>query len=359
MGLLVVVYPKRAWQAFLRSGLLLAVALIVFVGVFLLQPRWNPPVTAPRSDVLERLAEEKRRLLRDNFAHNIEVQREAIAAFEPRIRPARPILKQPTSRAAASSHVVSPPMQPPPSTEPAATTDPDVLKAIALIDNGQISEAVAALEAVIKKDPKNEQALVELAMIQLLDLKDPDQAIAYLQKAVTIAPGNQVVLSELVSLYDDQERVDDGIAFLQEIDRQQPGSPDVAYGLGQLMSLAGRDVEAIPYLEKAATQGDALRAYRDLAEAYSRAGDSERAIDSYDKALASMERDLASKHQQGLPAAYIEERIHYTKLDKARELMRVNDLDGAQRLLDEVGRLLPGDEGVASLQQNLNRKRAG
>jgi FimV-like protein len=237
--------------------------------------------------------------------------------------------------------------------------DPDVMKAIALIDNGQVNEAVTALEAIVKKDPKNEQALVELAMIHLLDLKDPEQAIGYLQKAVVVAPANQVVMSELVSLYDEQQRLEDGVAFLQDVEKQQPGSPDVAYGLGQLLSLAGRDAESIPYLERAAQQGDPVRAYRDLAEAYARTGDSERAIDSYDKALQSMDKELEGKRAQGLPAAYVEERIHYTKLDKARELIRMNDLDGAQRLLDEVGQQMPGDEGVTALQQNLNQKRAG
>lgn len=346
-----------ALRGFFRAGLLLAGALAVFVALFFVQSRREPPVPAPKDEVLDRLAEDKRKTMRDNFARSLKAQQDARESVEApsSLGPRAP------SPGRQDADVAGDGAKPGPTGEAgeAGSMDPDVMKAIALIDNGQVNEAVAALEAIVKKDPKNEQALVELAMIHLLDMKAPEQAISYLQKAVVVAPANQVVMSELVSLYDEQQRLEDGVAFLQDVEKQNPGSPDVAYGLGQLLSLAGRDAESIPYLERAAQQGDPVRAYRDLAEAYSRTGDPERAIDSYDKALQSMDKELDGKRAQGLPAAYVEERIHYTKLDKARELIRMNDLDGAQRLLEEVGQQMPGDEGVAALLQSLNQKRAG
>jgi FimV-like protein len=352
-------HSDAALRGFFRAGLLLAGALAVFVALFFVQSRREPPVPAPKDEVLDRLAEDKRRAMRDNFARSLKAQQDARESVE---APLSLGPRTPTPTPEGKDAVVAgdgAKAGPTGEAGEAGSMDPDVMKAIALIDNGQVNEAVAALEAIVKKDPKNEQALVELAMIHLLDMKDPEQAIGYLQKAVVVAPGNQVVMSELVSLYDEQQRLEDGVAFLQDVEKQNPGSPDVAYGLGQMLSLAGRDAESIPYLERAAQQGDPIRAYRDLAEAYSRTGDSERAVDSYDKSLQSMEKELDSKRAQGLPAAYVEERIHYTKLDKARELIRMNDFDGAQRLLDEVGQQMPGDEGVAALQQNLNQKRAG
>ena len=354
-------HPNPALQAFFQASLLLAGAFVVFWASLFLQGRSNPPVTPPSSEVLDRLAVEKRWMLRDQSVRSIDAQRDAQLTGAGTTRTSSVHLQIPRMPHAMTSPRMPPSPQPMQAvgSEDGPPTDPDVLKAIALIDNGQIPEAIAALEAVVKADPKNEQALVELAMVHLLDMKDSDQAISYLQKAVAIAPGNQIVLSELVSLYDEQQRLEDGIAFLQNLERQQPGSSDIAYGLGQLLSLAGRDAESIPYLEKAATQGDPLRAYRDLAEAYSRSGDSERAIDAFDKSLAAMAREIEMKRTQGLPLSYVEERMHDTKLDKARELIRINEFEAAQRLLDEVGQQMPGDEGVASLQKNLNQKRAG
>lgn len=348
---------STALKGFLWSVILLAGALVVFIAIFGVHSRRNPRIAAPTSDVLDRLTENKRQILRDNFARSIQAQRDAQDAAKSKSSPEAKITSSQDSQPRELAY--RPESNQAVNQEEDQVTDPEVLKAIALIDNGQTTEAVAALESIVKRDPKNEQALIELAMIHLLDMKAPDQAIHYLQKAVKIAPDNQIVISELVTLYDEQQRLDDGISFFQELDKQQAGLPIVAYGMGQLLALSGRDQDAIPYLEKAALQADGTRAYHDLAEAYSRLGDSEHAIDAYDRALKALEQDLIHKRAQGQPSAYVEERLHYTKLDKARELIRVNDLDAAQRLLDEVGQQLPDDEGVTALQQHLNGKRAG
>lgn len=238
--------------------------------------------------------------------------------------------------------------------------DPDVEKAIGLIDAGNTTAAVALLEEVLKKDPKNEQALVELAMVHLLDLKQPEAATGYLQRVVEVNPGNQIVLSELVSLYEEQGKIDQGLAFMTDIFAKNPESPDLSYGIGQMLTLQGRDQDAIGYFEKATqSSSNQVRAYRDLGEAYSRSGDPDRAIGAYDQAIAADERDLQEKAGRGLPTQFAEERINYTKMDKARELIRKGELDQAQSLIDEVSKTMGGDESVMALQDTLNKKRAG
>ena len=236
--------------------------------------------------------------------------------------------------------------------------DPDVQKAINLIDAGSIQEAVGVLEGVLKRDPKNEQALVELAMIYLLDMKQPDVATGYLQKVVEVNPGNQIVLSELVSLYEEQGRVDEGLGFLQGVQEKNPQSPDLAYGVGQLLTLQGRDADAIDYLQKATQSPEnRVRALKDLGEAYARSGDPENAINSLNQAITSQEQEIQDKETRGLPVQFAEERLAYTKMDKARELMQVGDLEQAQQLLNEVKQKMPKDEAVSSLQASLNRRR--
>jgi tetratricopeptide (TPR) repeat protein len=240
------------------------------------------------------------------------------------------------------------------------SADADVQKAITLIDNGGISEAVALLEGVLKRDPKNEQALVEMAMVNLLDLKQPAEAMGYLQRVMEINPSNQVVLSELVSLYEEQGKLDEGLSFLLEVSGKAPGSPEVSYGIGQLYALEGRDGDAIPYLEKATQSPEnEVRAYRDLGEALARSGEADKALESYGKAIASQEKELADKTARGLPVQFVEERIAYTKMDMARVLISKGETEPAQQLLDEVKRIMPADESVTALQESLNRKKAG
>jgi tetratricopeptide (TPR) repeat protein len=238
--------------------------------------------------------------------------------------------------------------------------DPEVQSAITLIDNGNVTEAIAKLEAILKKDPKNEQALVELAMVNLLDLKQPDQAIGYLQRVMEVNPRNQVVMSELVSLYEEEGRIEEGLNFLMDLQNQDQATPDLAYGIGQMLAMQGRDGEAIGYLEKATQAGDyQVRAYRDLAEAYNRSGDLNRALEAYDKAIGSQEREIADKTARGLPVTFAEERLNYTKMEKARALLNRDDLDGAQALMDEIMQAMPDDKSVMALQEQILSKRRG
>jgi tetratricopeptide (TPR) repeat protein len=271
----------------------------------------------------------------------------------------RPNLPRVGAPRAASSPTA--PAQPAPFGRTAtAGGDPAVQRAIGLIDNGQIQEAVGVLEGILKKDPRNESALVELAMVNLLDLKQPEQALGYLQRVMDENPQNQVVLSELVSLYEEQGRLDEGLSFLMDVHAREPNSPDLSYGIGQMLTLQGRDSEAIAYLDKATQSPEnAVRAYRDLAEAYSRSGESEHALDAYNKAITSQEKDIADKVAHGMPVSFAEERLNFTKLDKVRELIRMGDYDNAQGLIDEVDHAMPGDDSVMALQEQVNRKRAG
>lgn len=238
--------------------------------------------------------------------------------------------------------------------------DSNLKSAIELIDAGRIEDAVSTLEEILKQDPKNEQALVELAMINLLDLKQSAAAIDYLERAIEVNPENRIVVSELVGLYEEENRIDDGINYLQQLMEANPNSPGVAHGLGQIYVSQGRDSDAIPYLEKAAAQIESpVRAQRDLAEAYSRTGKKEKAIESYKKAIAAGEVEISGRGDDQ-NSSFERERINYIKMDLARELMSDNKWEEAESTLKELESAMPGDEQVANLLDILSkRRRAG
>jgi predicted Zn-dependent protease len=199
-------------------------------------------------------------------------------------------------------------------------------------------------------------------MINLLDLKNSDQAINYLQKVAEVNPRNQVVMSELVSLYEEENKLDEGLAFLTDVHNKDPqNTPDIAYGIGEILTMSGRDAEAVTFLERATTSPEnGVRAFRELAEAYARGGDTEKALDSYSKALVAQEKDIQDKQAKGLPTTFAVERLNYTKLDMAREHLQAGETDKAQAILDEVSAVMPNDEGVTALQESIKRsKQAG
>lgn len=329
-----------AARGFLGSLVLLVVALVVFFVV--LYPKKADPQPPVRQPVASDLATEGRRQAmrpaQQRSSLDWDVEDEA-----------------PTAGRVDAADKAGEPVQLADGEE-----DPDVQKAINLVDGGNVTDALTLLEGVLKRDPKNEQALVEMAMIQLLDLKQPEQAVGYLQRVMEVNPENLVVMTELVSLYEEQGRVDEGLNFLMGVQASHPSSPELSHGVGQMLTLAGRDQEAIAYYEKATQSADYhVRAQRDLAEAYSRTGEPEKAIDSYSKAIASQEQEISDRAGRGLPVHGAEERLAYTKMDMARELIRTGDVERAQTILDEISSIMPGDEKITALQDSINRKRAG
>lgn len=332
---------SHAARSFLGSLLLLIVALVVFFVV--LYPSRKAPVVPVQVTGVQLANESKR--------HSMRKPPPALTGEGITIRPQgqddlAPLID---NRAAAEGLGEADP-----------SYNPEVERAITMIDAGNTADAVALLEQILKKDPNNEQALVELAMVYLLDMRQPAVATGYLQRVVAINPENQIVLSELVSLYEEQGKVSEGLGFMSDIFAKNPDSPDLSYGIGQLLTLQGRDSDAIGYYEKATqSASNQIRAYGDLGQAYGRSGDSQRAIESYDKAIAHEEQEVADKVARGLPSQFAEERMNYTKMDKARELIKKGEFDKAQQLIDEVSKIMAGDEPVTALQEALNKKRAG
>lgn len=239
-----------------------------------------------------------------------------------------------------------------------AVIDSDVQDAIDQIDSGNIQSAMAMLIMILEKDPKNEQALVEMAMINLLDLKNSDEAIKYLQRVVEVNPSNRIVMSELVSLYDEEGMSDTGLNFLIS-QSEITGSPELSYGIGQMLASQGRNVEAVEHLEKAANGTDNYRAQKDLADAYARAGFEGKAVTAFAKTLEIQTKDVEERNKQGLPTTFAKENLSYTKLDMAKAYIQSGQLDEAQAILDEVKGALPDADAVSMVQKNLDDKRRG
>ncbi len=235
--------------------------------------------------------------------------------------------------------------------------DRDIQNAIESIDKGNIEEALSLLEAVLQKDPGNEQALIEVAMIHLLDLKQTDQAVAYLERVMVVNPDNRIVMTELVSLYSDMENGQSGLSFLSDLQSKHPESPEIAYGIGQLLLSEGREAEAISQFEKA-TQGEEERglAFANLAESYARIGDMEKAFKAYNQAIDEQESDIENRRSEGLPINFDRERLGYLKADYADQLIKDGQLDRARKVLNELDDILPGDETIMALKDKLKSK---
>ena len=235
-------------------------------------------------------------------------------------------------------------------------------QAMSLVDAGQPEEAMKVLGEVLKRDPRHEQALLEMAMIQLIDMRQPEQAMGFLKRVVDVNPMNPAAIIEMVSIYQEQEHLDDGARLFLELQQKHPESSELAYGMGEILAMQGKDQEAIPYLQRAAQgPGSAPRAYRDLADAYYRSGDAGHAIEAYGRAIATQEAELAATRGDGPPIPYADEHLAYVKMDKIKALLKRgqgSDVTEAQKLLEDVRSHLPQDARIGDFQASIARLQA-
>ena len=195
-----------------------------------------------------------------------------------------------------------------------AGIDPMMAEAQSLIDKGSIAEGTAILEDIVRREPHNTQAMMELAMVYTLDYKAPIKARQLLEKVVDINPNHRAALNELELLYGELGAQADGLAWLHLKTEQNPDALELQFAYGRL--LAGTDPEgAIPWLVKA-TQipDDREHAYNELAAAALKAGKVTMAIESWTKALQLAEADLEKAKAEGDTAVdLLEDRITVTR----------------------------------------------
>ena len=187
----------------------------------------------------------------------------------------------------------------------------DLDSIIELIDSGAWQKAETLLNRRLKEVPGDIEALVELAMIQILDKKDPNAAIKLLEEVIRLDPSNQSVMTELIALYEDTMQMENGMRFLLEASTAlTTESAAIDYGLGRSLIKLGRADEAIVYFERILSNGsdeiDRFLIEQDLITAYIDSEQYYQAID-YVEMLASEEGLLPEQireRQESLIEAY-------------------------------------------------------
>lgn len=231
-----------------------------------------------------------------------------------------------------NKHALAPPAAPPTSSgvpvdettttamSPSADlSQPSIKNAQALIDSGLINEGSAMLEKLIEQDPTDTQALMEMAMVFTLDLKEPQKARQILERILDVNPQHRAALNELELLYRELDAVDDGLALLELKSQQYPDSLEIQYVYGRMLSSTD-PAAAIPWLQRATFIVDQKeQALDQLASAALRAGQISLAIKSWTEALALAENELERAKASGESGLdYLEDKIAATKTELAR-----------------------------------------
>jgi tetratricopeptide (TPR) repeat protein len=160
-----------------------------------------------------------------------------------------------------------------------APTPPEVARLVEVAARdraaGDALKARAALTEALRLRPDDPKALVALGRLQLLDLSDPDAALATCRRAVAVAPADPEARYALGQQLHFQGQMEAAGAEFREALRLRPGWSHAAAWLGTTeLEALHADVPAATRHLEAAVAADPRYAYAryQLGRAYGRAG---------------------------------------------------------------------------------------
>ncbi len=135
------------------------------------------------------------------------------------------------------------------STENKSASD-DYNKAVDLVLQRKIKEAITLYQSALKKDPDFCDAMDNLG--QLLRTQGKiEQAISWYKKSILLNPDNPVVRVNLAVTYIIKKEYENALAEYQQLKRIQPNDPEVDYGIAQVFNAQKQFKKAIQSFEKA------------------------------------------------------------------------------------------------------------
>lgn len=245
-------------------------------------------------------------------------------------------------------------------TEP--TTDKLIKQAVALIDGGDPETALDILEKILDDQPNNERALIEISMIHLIDYRNSRAAVPYLERAFKVNPNNRMVLAELVGSYSEHDNVDTGINYLQSLQEKtnNESSAYISLGIGQLLLADGREDEALPHLEKAVDgMPNSPELLSSLADTHSAAGNSDKAVETYRKAIEARRASIVELAKKGKPIEQESRALLRNHIEIVREYYNQGDFDAALEAIETARSLAPDSRIIANWHRRIADKQRG
>jgi serine/threonine protein kinase/Flp pilus assembly protein TadD len=195
--------------------------------------------------------------------------------------------------------------------------------------NGKIEDAEKLLKETIQQHPASWLSRDQLGQIYFSHARY-DEAERYFREAADLAPDDPMAWVNLGAINLVHGRYSDAIPFLQKAAAlKQDGG---AYSnLGVALFYLGRNADSIVAFEKAAAllPNNHLM-WRNLGDAYTKAGNKAKAADAYRKAIRISEKDLADRPHDGNVLESLS--LYHAKLGEKKQ---------AQLRLDQAGDSLP------------------
>ncbi len=239
-------------------------------------------------------------------------------------------------------------------TAPNAVEQKDTLdRAMKAVDEGKWQEAEALFKSVLQADPQNEAALTEMAMIHLIDKKDPEGAMPYIHDALEANPQNETMMTEYVNAAKLTGKLPEAIDYLQSLEGK---GGQVDLGIARAYQAMGDSEKSIPYFEKTVREGTSgvpsEETLEDLSDAYVRSGNIAKGSEALQSAIQSAEQRAAQHNAD--PAA--RENLSFLKIKQATLLWDNGDTTKAKAIVQELERTDPNNELLIALKKDMEQR---
>jgi tetratricopeptide (TPR) repeat protein len=222
--------------------------------------------------------------------------------------------------------------------EPAA--DPDEDRGYKALNAGNLEEAQARFESVLKRHPNAAQALAGLGFVNMKK-EDFENALHNFEDAAKIQPQNKAVQQALESarfwtemkrgnLALQEDRGDDAINAYQQALSLRPTNAEATTGLAGSLMKKGDVQSALPLFKKVAeADPQNAPAWRGYVTALYKAGNSEAAIQAYHR-LSTQTRDALENDADLLTALALANQATGQQMEAERMLRRATQIAGQQ-----------------------------
>jgi tetratricopeptide (TPR) repeat protein len=222
--------------------------------------------------------------------------------------------------------------------EPAG--DPDEDRGYKALNSGNLEEAQARFESVLKRHPSAAQALAGLGFVNMKK-EDFENALHNFEDAIKIQPQDKAVQQALESarfwtemkrgnLALQEDRSDDAINAYQQALSLRPTNAEATIGLAGSLMKKGDVQSALPLFKKVAeADPQNAPAWRGYVTALYKAGNSEAAIQAY-RRLSPQTRDTLENDADLLTALALANQATGQQMEAERMLRRATQIAGQQ-----------------------------
>lgn len=233
--------------------------------------------------------------------------------------------------------------------------DPRITRAQELLRDGRKDAAIELFEEVLRENPNDEAALMELGLVFSHDPKQRGRAVQLFEKAIDLDPENEFAMEDLARIRIEEGGEEAGKEAMGKLAAKYPDSAAAAMMYGRSLLAEGDVTAAVTYLEKAA-QNPVISesANSALAEAYRRSGNEKKAAEIQEKVIQA-EQEFYERHKDDkndVPE-YVGNELVSKKVDLARSLLKTGDRDKARAILDGLLKENPNRADVKALLEQL------